>query len=147
MQSVNTSIHNISVKRSLYGAFLVFSLYGLVILLLLFMLGISWLLSPLFACLLAIAVYGARKAYQQQYLLKLSESGQVEISTNGDLMRGGIANSSFYNSFFLSLHIIKNPNDVTNVSNFKGFSIIVYRDAVTEAEYRLLARLVNLGQE
>lgn len=138
--------YNINVKRSLYAAILVFSLYSFVILLLLLIFNISWLTFPLYILLLAVALYGAGKAHRQRYQLKLSDSGQVEVSVDGELIPGLVAASSFYNSLFLSLHLKNNPNDFSNISNNKRFSVVIYRDAVSESEYRLLARLVNFAK-
>jgi hypothetical protein len=147
MQSASTLKYRISVKRSVYAAILVFSLYSSVILLLLLTLGISWLTFPVFVLMLIVAVYGARKAYQQSYLIKLSDTGQVEVSENGELITGLVSTSSFYNGIFISLHIALNYNDFTISNHGKKFSVVIYRDAVSESEYRLLARVINFGRD
>ena len=100
---------------------------------------------PLFLFLLVLAVYGARKAYQQKYQLKLSDSGRVEVFTNGELISGVVSASSFYNTFFLSLRLQNNPHEFSRLSHNKKVSVVIYRDAVSEFEYRLLARLINVG--
>ena len=147
MLSSSTLKYNISVRRSFYAAIFVFSLYCSVIVLLLLIFNISWLTFPLFILLLAVAVYGAGKAYRQRYQLKLSDSGQIEVFVNGELIRGLVSASSFYNSLFLSLHLKNNPNDFSTISKSKKFSVVIYRDAVSESEYRLLARVINFGTD
>ena len=148
MLSSSTLKYNITVNSSLYAAIFVFALYCSVILLLLLIFNISWLTFPLFILLLGVAVYGAGKAYRQRYHLKLSDSGRVEVraSANGKLTSGLVSASSFYNAFFLSLHLKNNPNDFSSLNHRKKLSVVIYRDAVSESEYRLLARLINFGR-
>lgn len=147
MLSSSTLKYNITVTRSLYAAVFVFTLYCSVILLLLLIFSASWLTFPLFVFLLALAFYGGGKAYRQRYQLKLSDSGRVEVSANGEVINGVVSAASFYNALFLSLHLKNNPYDFSTPSNSKIFSIVIYRDAVSESEYRLLARLVNFGRD
>ncbi len=101
--------------------------------------------------MLIVAVYGGKKNYAQRYNLQLSDSGLVEfVSKNGDLISAKIGSSSFYNGFFLSLHLQNNPADLANLIDRKKVSnsfIVIYRDAVSEQEYRLLARLINSGRD
>ena len=146
MQSLNTLKYNVTVKPSRYAAYLVFSLYGVVLVLLLWIFGLSWLTVPIFIILLMIASYGARKAYQQTYALKLSDSGRIEVFINGDLISGVIANASFYNGYFISLKIVKENSELFIARERENKTIVVYRDAVSNAEYRLLARVINLGR-
>ena len=145
----STLKYNITVNRSIYAAVFVFALYAFVIILLLLIFDISRLTFPLFILLLVVAIYGAAKAYRQRYQLKLSDSGQVEVisSANGELIRGVVSASSFYNALFLSLHLKNNPNDLLKPSHSKNAAVIIYRDAVSESEYRLLARLINFMRD
>jgi hypothetical protein len=135
----------------LYGAVFVFMLYFVLILLSILVVGWSWLSAPFFVLLMIIAVAGGKKAHGQVYNLKLSDSGLVEIrSENNDLISAKISSSSFYNSFFLYLHLQNSSTDISNLINNKKVSnsfIVIYRDAVKEAEYRLLARLINSGRD
>ena len=149
MLSSSTLKYNITVNSSIYAAILVFALYCAVLLLLLLIFNISWLTFPLFVFLLAVALYGAGKAYRQRYHLKLSDSGRVEVisSANGELISGLVSASSFYNGLFLSLHLKNNPNDFPKLSNSKKLSVVIYKDAVSESEYRLLARLINFRRD
>ena len=146
MQSLNTLKYNVAVKPSRYAAYLVFSLYGVVLVLLLWIFGLSWLTVPIFIILLMIASYGARKAYQQTYALKLSDSGRIEVPIKGDLISGVIANASFYNGYFISLKIVKENSELFIARERENKTVVVYRDAVSNAEYRLLARVINLGR-
>ncbi len=147
MLSATTLKYKITGKRSRYAAIAVFALYCCVILLLLLIFSISWLTLPLYLLLLAIAVYGAGQAYRQRYLLELSDSGLVEVRmfADGRVISGIVSTSSFYNQLFLSLHLKNNPNDLLRPSDSKKQAIIIYRDAVSEAEYRLLARSINFA--
>lgn len=151
MLSSNALRHSFAVNTSFYGGVFVFMLYFFVVLLSLLVVELSWLSAPFFVFLLIIAFVGGKKASGQVYNLKLSDSGLVEvISENNDLISAKISPSSFYNSFFLCLHLQKNVNDISNLINNKKFSnsfIVIYRDAVSEAEYRLLARLINTGRD
>lgn len=150
MLSVNTLKHNITVHPSLYGGVTVFILYFLLILLSLLIVGVSWLTFPLLIVLFASAVYGGKKASAQSYQLKVSDSGLLEVAfINGGVVSGQISCSSFYNSFFLCLRLL--PPSAENLSlcnreNIRKACIVIYRDAVSEAEYRLLARLINTGR-
>ena len=146
MQSAHTLKHSISVNPSLYAAVLVFSLYGLVIILLLLIFKISWLTSPLFVLLLFIAAYGARKSYLQRYQLKISDSGRVEFLVDGIFISGVVSASSFYNALFISLSLEDNPDDFIVPNKHSKYTAVIYRDAISEPEYRLLARVINFGQ-
>ncbi len=145
MLSATTLKHNITVKPSLYAAISVFALYACAILLLLLIFSISWLTFPLYLLLLAIAAYGAGKAYRQRYMLKLSDSGLVEVRmfADGRVISGIVSASSFYNQLFLSLHLKNNPDDLVRPRHSNKLAVVIYRDAVSESEYRLLARTIN----
>ena len=150
MLSANALKHNITVHTSIYGGVVVFILYFLLILLSVFILGVSWSTSPFLIILFAIAVYGAKKAAAQSYQLKVSDSGKLEAGViNGCIVSAQISDSSFYNSFFLCLRLQNNPADISDMrhrENIRKAFIVIYRDAVSEAEYRLLARLINTGR-
>lgn len=149
MLSSSTLKHNITVNSSIYASIFVSSLYCSIIILLLFFFGISAVTAPLFLLLLVIAGYGARKAYRQKYRLKMSDSGQIEVisSVNDGVISGVVCTSSYYNGLFLSLHLKSSENDFSSLCHIKKFSVVVYRDAVSESEYRLLARLINFGRD
>lgn len=147
MQSATILKHSLHVKRSFYAGIVVFALYGGAISLLLLFIGITWLTSPLFIVLFCVALYGARKAYLQTSLLTLSDVGYVEVEVNGKLKVGFVSRTSFYNGFFISLHVEPNNDDFIKESSGKPFFIVIYRDAVSEFEYRLLARTINFGRE
>lgn len=147
MLSASTLKYKITAKPSLYAALSVFALYSCVIFLLLLIFSISWLTFPLYLLLLAVAVYGAGKAYRQRYVLKLSDSGLVEVRIFADerVISGVVSTSSFYSPLFLSLHLKNNPNDVVRPSHSNKLAVVIYRDAVSEPEYRLLARTINFA--
>lgn len=147
MQSSITLKHNIYVGASAYAAIFVFFLYSLIIIFSLLTFGISWLTLPLYICLFATALYGSMIAYQHKYLLKVSDSGKVEISIKGKVEKGIVSSASFYNGLFLFLRLTNNPNEFINSNTNNKCSIIVYRDAVSEYEYRLLARVINFGRD
>lgn len=151
MLSSNALKYSVAVNTSVYGGVFVFMLYFSVILLSIWGVGVSWLSVPFFVLLLIIAIYGGKKAHGQIYNLKLSDSGLVSlISANNDLISAKISPSSFYNSFFLCIHLYNSPTDIhyliNNKKRYNAF-IVIYRDAVSEAEYRLLARLINSGRD
>lgn len=126
-------------------------LYFVVILLSLLVIGLSWLSAPFFILLSIIAIYGGKKASEQVYNLKLSDSGLVDlVSQNNEFISAKISRFSFYNSFFLCLHLQNNPRDLSSLTKYKNISdffIVIYRDAVSEEQYRLLARLINTGRD
>jgi len=147
MQSAQTLIHNIDVKHSIYAGSVVFALYALPIALLLLFVGITWLSAPLFLMLCGIALYGVRNAYLQTSLLKLSATGYIEVNLNGELKVGFISRTSFYNGCFMSLNVVSRHDDFLLGNPDKSFFVVIYRDAVDEFEYRLLARMINFGHE
>lgn len=150
MLSSNALKYNVTVNTSLYGGVFVFALYFSVILLASWVVGLSWLSAPFFVLLLIIAIYGGKKAHGQRYNLKFSDSGLVSFtSAHNDLIRAKISPSSFYNSFFLYIHLQNSPTDIYYFINNKKSDnsfVVIYRDAVSEEQYRLLARLINSGR-
>ena len=146
----NAIKHSIIVKRSIYAGLTVTGLYCALLILWLIFFEFSYLTFPFFILLLAIAVYGGKKSYAQSYELKFSEAGDVELLlANGEWMQAVISPTSFYNSFFLSLHL-QRKNIMTNGYDApvkkNDVRIVIYRDAVSKSEYRLLARLLHFGQ-
>jgi len=147
MLSATTLTHSIYVKRSIYAGIVVFAFYSIAILLLLLFIGITWLTAALYFVLFGIALYGARKACLPISLLKLSDAGYIEVEVKGELKVGFVSRSSFYNGLFISLNIEPNKDDFLSGGDDKAFFIVIYRDAVSEHEYRLLARMINFGRE
>ncbi|MFT7423163.1 MAG: hypothetical protein ACI8UC_001233 [Psychromonas sp.] len=142
--------YNIYVNTSIYGGVFVFTLYSSLILLLLLVVELTWLSIMLSLFLLGIAAYGGKKSYADTYNIKLSDSGKMEVVfADKPLFSGEIGGSSFYNGFCLFLHLQSRPTDFSNLITqekpFKKF-IVIYKDAVKEDEYRLLARLIKIGQ-
>ncbi|PKH01757.1 hypothetical protein CXF72_15010 [Psychromonas sp. MB-3u-54] len=139
--------YNICVNTSLYGGVFVFTLYSSLILLLLLVVELTWLSITLSLFLLGIAAYGGKKSYADTYNIKLSDTGKMEVVfADKELISGEIGGSSFYNGFCLFIHLQSRPTDlITRKKPFKKF-IVIYKDAVKEDEYRLLARLIKIGR-
>ena len=108
--------------------------------------GLSFVLALL---LLIIAAYQGRRSYAQTCTIKLNDAGQIAvIFANKQLVSGEIGPSSFYNGFCLCLHVQRSSNALPNLiphQKSPAKFIVIYKDAVKEDEYRLLARLINLG--
>ncbi|MFT7052781.1 MAG: hypothetical protein ACJAU1_000331 [Psychromonas sp.] len=143
--------YNICVNTSLYGGVFVFTLYSSLILLLLLVVELTWLSVILSLFLLLIAAYGGRQSYAHTYNIKLSDTGKIDvIFANKQLLCGEISASSFYNGFCLCILLQSRPTDLSNLiipqKPTKRF-IVIYKDAVKEDEYRLLARLINIGRQ
>jgi hypothetical protein len=128
---------------------LVFSLYSSIILLLLLLFDINWLTTICSLILLVIAVYAGKNTHAQTYSLKLSDRGEVElILKNQNRLTGKISKASFYNGLCVYLYIQANPMQLGNLLTSKKNSkklVVIYKDAVTTEQYRLLARLINTG--
>jgi hypothetical protein len=142
--------YNIFVSTSIYGGVFVFTLYSSLILSLLLVVELTWLSITLSIFLLGIAAYGGKKSYANTYTIKLSDTGKLEvIFADKQLISGEIGTSSFYNGFCLFIHLQSRPTDLSNLITqkkpFKKF-IVIYKDAVKEEEYRLLARLIKIGR-
>lgn len=123
---------------------MIFLLYIFIILLAIFVVPLTTV-SLIFCFLLfTIALYASRKAYLKHDELLLSESGLLERRVGELLYHGKINPGSFYNGFFVFLQLdIKSA--VFTEKDSKQF-ITIYKDAVSEEQYRLLARLINNGR-
>jgi len=142
--------YNICVSTSLYGGVFVFTLYSSLVFLLLLVVEFTWLSIVLSLLLLVIAAYGGKKSYAQTYNIKLSDRGKIDLTfANKQPVSGEIGSSSFYNGFCLFIHLQSSPTDLSNLiiqkKPAKRF-IVIYKDAVKEDEYRLLARLIKTGR-
>jgi hypothetical protein len=111
---------------------------------------VTWLSLIFSLFLLMIAAYAGKKSHDQTYNLKLSDTGLVDaVCANKQLISGEISRSSFYNGFCLFIHLQSRATDLANLITPKKPShkfIVIYKDAVKEDEYRLLARLIKIGQ-
>lgn len=137
--------HNIKIQPSFYAGCVVFSLYFFIILSLLLFSGVSWLSTPLYICLCLWAVKATRKVAQCHYQVQISEAGDLQIKNEkGKIRKGKIKTSSYYNRFFLSLHLQQND---TLLQKKSDYSILIYRDALSDPEYHLLARLINTERQ
>jgi len=105
---------------------------------------LSFISFPLYFILFCIALYAAKKSFVEQGWLLLSESGLVERKVNGKLFNGNIGHSSFYNGFFIFLQLDINSS-IFSKKKSRQF-MVIYKDAITHEQYRLLARLINSGR-
>jgi len=106
--------------------------------------SVSLLSLAVYVGLLVIACYATYQAYLQSEQFMLSESGLIEEVAEHQRYYGKISHHSFYNGFFIFLILDINENVFINKSNKRY--ITLYADAITESEYRLLARLINNGR-
>ncbi|WP_354623134.1 protein YgfX [Psychromonas sp. MME2] len=151
MPYYNAIKYSIIVERSIYAALVTTGAYCVLIISFLTLFDFNWFASsPFFVLLVAIAVYGGKKSYEQCYQLKFSDAGDVELLlASGEVMRAKVTASSFYNSFFLSLHLqSKEPMAGGQCAALKKKArrVVIYRDAVSTKEYRQLARLLHFGR-
>ena len=141
MLSSNALKYKITVTPSYYAGVLIFLLYSLVISLSFFVIPISSISIIFFLILFFLAFIAANKAYQQSFEFKLSESGEVEREVAGKVYHGKISEDSFYNGFILFLKFAVDRNILSGKKDKQ--LMIIYKDAVTEEQYRLLARVIN----
>ena len=88
-----------------------------------------------------IAIVSARKAFLAHDELLISESGLVERVVANKRFQGKISATSFYNGWFIFLKLdVKST--VMSGKNSKQF-ITIYKDAISEEQFRLIARLIN----
>ena len=144
MSSLNALKYKITVRRSYYAAAVIFIFFCVVIITTLFVTPLSLLSSIFYIILLFIALYAAKKVYQQSSMFMLSESGLVERVIGDDVYYGKISSASFYNGFVIFL-VLEISDSLIISSNHKQF-IIIYNDAVSKSDYRLLARLIYSGR-
>lgn len=149
MSSSNALKYNISVTTSIYGGVVVFVLHFFLIVLFLAIFELTWLSAVFALLLLAIAIYQGQQSYAQTCTIRLNDAAQVEVVfANKQLVSAEIGQSSFYNGFFLCLHLQSRSNQlfpVTKHQKLPAKFIVIYKDAIKKEEYRLLARLINLG--
>jgi len=144
MSSSNALKYKITIKRSYFAGAVNLLLYSIVILSLLFVVPFTLSSSIIYLLLVLIALIAAQKAYHQSDQFMLSESSLVERVIDDKTYYGSINSGSFYNGFFIFLILDMGENVLMDKSN-KQF-ITLYCDAVTQSEYRLLARLINNGR-
>jgi len=144
MSSLNALKYKITVKRSYYAGIAIFLLYFSAILLSFPVVPVSPLSLLFYLLLLLIALYAAKKAYSQQAELLLSESGLVERVVGNKSYNGRVGRYSVYNALFILLQL-DIQNSVFTEQTSKQF-ITIYKDAISEEQYRLIARLINSGR-
>ena len=144
MSSLNALKYKITVNHSYYAGGAIFLLYSLVITAALFVTPFTFTSSFFYILLLLIALCAVKIGYLQSTQFMLSESGLVERLIGDRSWYGKIATGSFYNGVFIFLILEVSDNAVIG-STRKQF-ITIYNDAVTEGEYRLIARVINSGR-
>jgi len=144
MSSLNALKYKITIKRSYYAGAVNLLLYSVVIFSLQFVIPVTLSSSIFYFILLIIALIAAQKSYQQSDQFMLSESSLVERIIDEKSYYGKIGRGSFYNGFFIFL-ILEMSDRVITIKRSKQF-IIIYNDAITKSDYRLLARLINSGR-
>lgn len=102
---------------------------------------LSWFNVPLYLLLFLWALQDAKRVAHRHYQLQLSDDGDLKIrDEQGIAWVGKIKTSSYYNRFFLVLHLQPNKHLLQKRTSY---SILIYRDALSPPEYHLLARLIN----
>ncbi len=144
MSSLNALKYKIVVNSSNYAAVVVFLLYFFVILLSLLVISLTLISFSVYLILFLITVYAFKISFLGQGQLLLSESGLIERTVNDKKVNGKIGHHSFYNGFFIFLQL-QVVDTLFADKNGKQF-MIIYRDAITDKQYRLLARLINSGR-
>jgi len=144
MSSLNALKYKIIIHRSYYAGAIIFLLYSMVIVATLFVTPVTAISSIFYGLLLLITLYASKKAYLQSTQFMLSESGMIERVIGDKPHYGKISRASFYNGFVIFLII--DINDSLPLDNRHKQFVIIYSDAVSEADYRLLARLINSGR-
>ncbi len=146
MSSSSALKHNISVNTSIYGGVFIFAVYSIIPFYLLIVFQPFWLSLTYSLPLFTLAYLSARKTYKLCYQLKVNELSEVELKySRGKLIQATISKVSIYNRFCIYL-VLEEKNMLIGQAKAKRKSIVIYRDAVSEANYRLLARLINTGQ-
>jgi hypothetical protein len=96
-------------------------------------------------CLIALcfAAYVALLESRKTFLFTISENGEIAFHSPAlGFVEGKIKHSSFYNGLFLFIHIAHKRRLVDKSKN-RSSSLVIFRDALSEADYRLIARLIN----
>tara|TARA_R110001583_G_scaffold99273_2_gene244588 strand:+ start:7430 stop:7750 length:321 start_codon:yes stop_codon:yes gene_type:complete len=95
----------------------------------------------LYLLLFIIAFYAARQTYLSHDQIRFSESGLVEREEGGKLFHGVISGNSFYNQWFIILKL-EVKHVTLSAKNIKQF-MFIYKDAISEEDFRLLAQVIN----
>lgn len=144
MSSLNALKYKITVTSSYYAGIAIFLLYSIVIALTLLVTSLTFTSLFFYLLLFATAFYNAWKTFQQQDELLISESGLVERVVADKRYHGKISRGSFYNGLFIFLKL--NVKSTVLAGKNKKQYITIYKDAVSEEQFRLLARLINSGR-
>ncbi|PKF60523.1 hypothetical protein CW745_14380 [Psychromonas sp. psych-6C06] len=144
MSSLNALKYKITVGRSFYAGVSIFLLYCAVIFLASLLVPLSLNSLFFYLTLSLIALYAAYQATSFSCSFRLSEAGHIEYSLNGSGYQGGVSPHSFYCHFFIFLIIDVKGRSLGDKSTKQV--MVIYKDAVRTVDYRLLARLINIGR-
>lgn len=142
MSSSSALKYKIAIKPSYYAGVSFFLLYCFVISFTLFMTPLTMYSSVAYLLLFLIALGAGVKAYRYSGSLLVSESGLVELKLSNTFFKGKINSTSFYNGFLIFLKLKS-----TGLSLSDKEHVIIYRDAISDEHFRLLARLISSGQK
>lgn len=144
MSSLNALKYKITVNPSCIAGIIIFLLYCVVIFFALFVTALTPTSSIFYLLLLSVAYFAAKNAAKHAGEFLLSESGLVERRLGDNDYAGKISEACFYNRFFIFL-IFKEMRSSLSDNGKKQF-MIIYRDAISEEHYRLLARIISSGR-
>lgn len=142
MLSSNALRHDLSAGPSIYRGIVLFALYCFpVTLLVVFFKGkIVYGLCFIAFC---VAGYVARLGSRKTFFFEISESGEIALHSPAlAVVEGKIKHSSFYNGLFLFI-LIAHKNRLAEKSQKRSSRFVIFRDALSEEDYRLIARLMN----
>ena len=141
MSSLDALKYRVTTAPSYYAGAIIFLLYSIVISLTLFIIPLSPISLFFYLILFLIALIAANKAYKQSFEFRMSEFCLIEREVDGRLYNGKISDGSFYNGFVIFLKLEIKANILSDKKE-KQF-MTIYKDALSEEHYRLLARLIN----
>jgi len=145
MSSSSALKFKIAIKPSYHAGVSLFLLYSFVISLAFFVTPLTTYSFIPYLLLFLVALRAAIKAYNSSEELLVSESGFIEKGEGDTYFQGQICATSFYNHCFIFLKLKK--QDLHLADNGKNEYMTIYRDAVSDAHFRLLARLIRNEQK
>jgi hypothetical protein len=141
MSSLNALKYKVSVTPSYHAGAVMFLLYSFVTLITLTVTTFTTLSGLIYLLLFCIVFYVAREAYLSCDEIKLSESGLVERQLEGKRYYGVISGKSFYNTWLIVLKLEVKDN-LFSEKSMKQL-MFIYKDAISEEHFRLLAQVIN----
>jgi hypothetical protein len=140
--------HDVKVTNSLLSRYIIIGLY-IVVVVLLYILFSDVISSIAFIALAIMTLAISFKLWPKKNVgivtFGVTDQGAVELPAllaNGELLLKNqtssyqITNASFYNGFFM---VVK----MKTKQGGKSSSLVIFKDSVTESDYRLLARVIK----